>query len=189
MRQSIQSCAFRSAIISAILLALDTCPRSPASMAAAVWRLGTRTSNGSAFSAAMRVSRRRTASETVRPIAASVLAAFAFTFSSTRMWTMLVAIEPLSPIEYTLYIRGKATCGRAALRKALDNAERAPADGAGRAENGDAFHCAFGKLVRNHHPAKVLAQNCEIEETAHRSGEQKGVNPVQHAAVSRQQRT
>src|SRR5271157_3088220 len=62
--------------------------------------------------------------------------------------------------------------GRAALRKALDNAERAPADGAGRAEDGDAFHCAFGKLVRNHHPAKVLAQNCEIEETAHRSGEQ-----------------
>src|SRR5271157_438347 len=173
MQQSIQSCAFRSAIISAILLALDTCPRSPASMAAAVWRLGTRTSNGSAFSAAMRVSRRRTASETVRPIAASALAAFAFTFSSTRMWTMLVAIErPPSPIEYTLYIRGKATCGRPALRKALDNAERAPADGAGRAEDGDAFHYAFGKLVRNHHPAKVLAQDREIEKTAHRSGEQ-----------------
>src|SRR5579863_7212525 len=61
-------------------------------MAAIVARLGTRTSKGRAFSDAMRVSRIRTASETVSPIEASVFAAFAFTFSSTRMWTMLAAI-------------------------------------------------------------------------------------------------
>src|SRR5208337_2602390 len=49
---------------------------------------------------------------------------------------------------------------RKALGEALNNAERAPADGAGRAEDGDSFHCEFGKLVYNHHPAEVLAKDC-----------------------------
>src|ERR1035441_2567485 len=89
--------------MAATLVALWTSPRSPASIAAMVWRLGTRTSNGRAFSAATRVSNMRTASDTVNPIAANVFAAFAFTFSSTRIWTMLVAIKTHPFDTYTLY--------------------------------------------------------------------------------------
>src|SRR5664280_640346 len=64
----------------------------------AVVALGTLTSNGKALSAATRTSNMRTASDTDIPMAASVFAAFFFTFSSTRMWTIVVAMRRTSEI-------------------------------------------------------------------------------------------
>jgi hypothetical protein len=68
-------------------------PRSAACIALTVVALGTLTRKGNAFSAATRTSRIRTASETDMPIAASVFAALFFTFSSTRMCTIVVAMS------------------------------------------------------------------------------------------------
>ena len=59
----------------------------PSFMAAMVAALGTSGANGNAFSRATRVSRRRTASEMVRPIAARTAAASSLISPSTRAWT------------------------------------------------------------------------------------------------------
>lgn len=59
-------------------------PRRASSTAARVVALGTFTSKGSAFSAATRVRRTRTASEMESPMSARAFSAFAFTFSSSR---------------------------------------------------------------------------------------------------------
>ena len=61
-------------------------------MAAAVAAFGILTSKGRAFSAATRVSRTRTASETERPIAARVFEARSSTRRSMRTWTIPVVV-------------------------------------------------------------------------------------------------
>src|ERR1700733_4181040 len=66
------------------------CFLSAACIALTVVVFGTRTSKGSAFSAATRTNIIRTASETDMPILASVADASSFTFSSTRTWTIVV---------------------------------------------------------------------------------------------------
>jgi hypothetical protein len=61
-------------------------------MAFTVVALGTFNSKGRAFSAAAQTKSIRTASDTDRPDAASVSDARCFVFSSTRTWTIVVAM-------------------------------------------------------------------------------------------------
>src|SRR5260370_35859590 len=82
--RSAQSSAFKSAVKSETLRKEGNPPSRASCIAAAVVAFGAFTSKGRAFSAATRVSRTRTVSDTERPMDARALAARAFVRLSVR---------------------------------------------------------------------------------------------------------
>jgi hypothetical protein len=85
--RSIQSSALSAFFNSSMLLARGKFPARDSLMAATVAAFGINGSNGKACSRATRVSIRRTASDTVSPIAASTAAASALMVASMRVCT------------------------------------------------------------------------------------------------------
>jgi hypothetical protein len=84
-------------------------------MASIVSALGTSGSNGKALSRATRVSIRRTASETVSPIAASTVAASSFTAPSIRVCTRAFAAMSISFLHDDV-MQANAKCNQAKPR-------------------------------------------------------------------------
>ena len=72
-----------------------------------------------------------------------------------------------------------------AIGEGLDDVERVPADGAGRAEDGDAFHAKCFGLPNHHCAAEILAEHGKIEEPTYRHGKQQSVDAIENAPVAR----